>query len=585
MDNAQVARTLAEIADITELLGGNQFRVRAYRQAAQVVDLLPGPVSDYWREGKLVELPGIGKKIAGHIGELIESGACEEHEGLKSQIPMEILELLRLEGVGPKTVVALWHSLGITNLEALEKACHDGSILQLERMGKKRAESILKAIERHRARRGRIPLYRVLPYAENIVEQLRRLPNVTQAEVAGSLRRRRETIGDIDFLAASEDPESTVHAFTQLPDIVAVRAEGPAKASVRLAFGIDADLRVVSPDSFGAALHYFTGSKAHNIAIRSRAVRQGLKLNEYGIFDREGERRGGEEEREVFAAVGLPPICPELREGTGELEAAEANRLPKLVELSDLRGDLHIHSKASSDAHSSIEDIAKEARKLGHEYIAITDHSRSRPLGLTEAGLRRQIDEIRALNRKLRGRPHLLTGIEVDILSDGSLDLPIALLETLDCVVASVHSHFNQSREAMTERIVRALATGVVHVLGHPTGRQLGARDAYEFDFDEVFDAARRFEVALEINSMPERLDLNDKAARLAKDRGVMLAISSDAHHLSQMHNLHYGLWMARRGWIEAGDVLNTLSYAKLMKRLRRKRGRQSRQPFVELSP
>lgn len=571
MENAQVARVLSEIADVTELLGGNQFKVRAYRQAAQVVDLLPGPVSELWRQRSLTDLPGIGARIAAHIGELLETGVCEEHEELISQVPKDILELLRLEGVGPKTVFALWHSLGITSVDSLERACRDKSILRLPRMGETRARSILKAIERHRARQGRVPLHRVLPYADTILSRLRAVPGVRDAEVAGSVRRRRETVGDIDLLVASDDPAAVMRAFTRLPDVVQVSSEGPTKSSVRLSAGLQADLRVVPAEAFGAALHYFTGSKSHNIALRSRAVRRGLKLSEYGIFDRGGERLGGEREEEVFAAVGLPWIAPELREGAGEIEAAETGELPQLVEEDDLRGDLHVHSKASSDAKSSIEELAREARKLGHSYVAITDHSRSRPLGLDEAGILRQAEEIRRLDQKFAGRPHLLRGIEVDILPDGSLDLPLELLASLDCVVASVHSQFNQSRETMTRRIVRALASGVVHVLGHPSGRQIGARDPYDFDFDEVLSAAREHGVALEINSMPDRLDLDDKHCRLAKRAGVPLVISSDAHNTSHLRNLRYGLWVARRGWLEAGDILNTLPYPELLRRLRRK--------------
>lgn len=570
MENAKVARVLSEIADVMELLDGNPFKVRAYRQAAQVVDLLPGPVSELYRRGELTRLPGIGERIAAHIGELLDEGKCDEHEALLAQVPPEIIELLRLEGVGPKTVAALWHSLGITSVDALERACRDGTIQKLERMGKTRAESILKAIERHRARGGRIPLYHALPVAESMLERLHRVPGVARAEVAGSVRRRRETIGDIDLLVGSNEPAEVMRAFVELPEVVHVTAEGPTKCSVRLEGGIQADLRVVPEDAFGAALHYFTGSKSHNIAIRSRAVRMGRKLSEYGIFDRKGKRLGGESEDEVFRAVKLPFIPPELREGAGEIEAAESGAIPTLVEERDLRGDLHVHTKASSDGRSSLEEMAEEARRLGHAYIAITDHSRSRPLGLDDAALLRQMDEVRALDRKLRGRPHLLTGIEVDIRPDGSLDLSLEVLATVDCVVASVHSHFHQSRDVMTRRIVRALSSGVVHILGHPSGRQIGSRDPYDFDFDAVLTAAREHGVALEVNAMPERLDLNDKGCRLAKEAGVKVAISSDAHNASHLRNLRYGVWVARRGWLEASDVLNTLPWSELLRRLRR---------------
>lgn len=571
MENARVARILGEIADITELIEGNPFKVRAYRRAAQVVDLLPRPVRELWRERTLTDLPGIGERIAAHIGELVETGVCEEHQRLTALVPPGILELLRLEGVGPKTVGALWHTLGITSVDALEQACRDGSIMKIPRMGKVRAESIRKAIERYRARQGRMPIHRVLPYAESMLARLREVPGVVRAEVAGSVRRRSETVGDIDLLVVSRDPAAVMQAFGKLPEVTLVTAEGPTRASARLAIGLDVDLRVLPEESFGAALHYFTGSKSHNIAIRTRAVRMGRKVSEYGVFDRHGKRIGGRNEEDVFRAVKLPFIPPELREDTGEIEAAEEGRLPRLVEEGDLRGDLHIHTKASSDGQSSLEEVAAMARSLGYAYLAITDHSRSRPLGLDEAALRKHVARIRALDRKLGGRPHLLAGIEVDILADGTLDLPLDLLATLDCVVASVHSHFRQPREVMTERIVRALSTGVVHILGHPSGRQIGSRDPYDYDLERVLQAAREFDVAMEINAMPERLDLNEKACRLAKERGVSLVIDSDAHHVSHMHNIRYGVWVARRGWVEKGDVLNALPYEKLRARLRRK--------------
>lgn len=585
MNNAQVARILSEIADVMELLGENQFKVRAYRQASQVIDLLPGPVGELSRRRELTNLPGIGERIATHIGELLETGRCQEHDELISQVPPGILELLRIEGVGPKTVAALWHSLGITSVEALERACLDGSVQQLARMGETRAQSILKAIQRHRGRQGRTPLYHALPFAEAIVLRLRALPFVSRAEIAGSVRRRRETIGDIDVLVSSRSPARVMRAFAEMPDVVHVMAGGATKSSVRLSGGIQADLRVVPINAFGAALHYFTGSKTHNIAIRSRAVRMGKKLSEYGIFDREGERLGGANEEEVFEAVGLPWIAPELREGAGEIEAADAGTLPTLIEEHELRGDLHVHSKASSDGRSTIEELAGEARRLGRSYLAITEHSRSRPLGLDADALLRHAAEIRVLDKKLRGRPHLLTGIEVDILPDGSLDLPLEVLAALDCVVASVHSHFNQSRETMTRRIVRALRSGVVHVLGHPSGRQIGSRDPYDMDLEEVLDVAREQGVAMEVNAMPDRLDLNDKGCRLAKAKGVTLAISSDAHHTSHLSNLRYGVWVARRGWIEAGDVLNTLPYSELIRRLRRKGQPTERAPSEAISP
>ncbi len=564
MENADVAQILAEVADLLELTGGNAFKVRAYRQAAQLVELLPAPISELWRENRLTELPSIGERIAQHIEELLSTGHFREHDELLSKVPPGLLELLKVEGLGPKTAAAAWKTLRVKDLDGFELACRDGRLEALPRMGPKRAAALLLAIERHRARRGRVPLFRALPTAESIIQRLRRMPGVREAEVAGSLRRRRETVGDIDLLASATRAEPVIRAFRQLPEVQEVMASGPTKCTVRLRMGLQMDLRVVPPKSFGAALHYFTGSKSHNIEVRTRAVHRGLKLSEYGIFDRSGKRLGGATEEEIFKAVGLPWIPPELREGTGELEAAEKGLLPHLVEERDLRGDLHVHSDASSDGRSGLEELREEGARLGRAYLAITDHSQSRPLGLDEAALHTHARRIRLLDSRRRVTPHLLAGVEVDILPDGTLDLPLETLRELDCVVASVHSRFSDPPEKMTRRIIRALRSGVVDVLGHPSGRQLGARDAYAFDLDRVLAVAREEGVALEVNAMPERMDLIDKHCRLAKEAGVRLVISSDAHHASQLGNLRYGVWVARRGWIEPEDVLNTLSLSEL---------------------
>lgn len=567
MENAEVARVLAEIAELLELTGGNPFKVRAYRRAAQAIDLHPGSISELWRDGKLAELPGIGEGIAGKIGELVDTGECSEHARLAAEVPPGVLEMLRLEGVGPKTVEAIWKVLGITDLAALEEACRSGRAVEAPHVGPTRARAILGAIERHRARAGRMLLHRALELAEKVVERLRAVRGVKRVEIAGSLRRRRETIGDIDLLVAAEDAGPVVTAFRRLSGVAAVLAEGPTKASVRLRAGIQADLRVLPPESFGAALHYFTGSKAHNIAIRTRAMKRGLKVSEYGVFDRRGRRIAGAKEEDVFRAVGLPFVPPELREGTGEIEAAEGGRLPRLVEESDLVGDLHVHSRASSDGRSDLEEIATSAASLGRRYVAITDHSRSRPLGLTAERLLEHAREIRALDGRLHGRPRLLAGVEVDILPTGALDLPAETLAELDWVVAGVHSRFGDPAAKNTERIARALRSGSVHVLAHPTGRQIGTRDAYGLDLERVLEVAREEGVALEVNAMPERLDLTDVGCRAAKAAGVPVVISTDAHDASHLANLRYGVWVARRGWLEAADVLNTLPLAELRRR------------------
>jgi DNA polymerase (family X) len=577
VENAEIARFLSEIADLLELTGENAFKVRAYRRAAQVADVHPGPLAALWREGRLTELPGIGAGIAGKIGELVDTGDCREHRRLAAQVPRGLLELLRLEGVGPKTVAAAWKELGIEDVGALEEACRDGRILQLPHMGPVRARSLLASIEQLRARGDRMALHRALEYAEAMLARLRRVPGVVRAEAAGSLRRRKETVGDIDLLVASVDGGAAAHAFAGLPEVAAVLSEGPTKASARLRCGIQADLRVLPPESFGAALHYFTGSKAHNVALRTRAARMGVKLSEYGVFDRRQVRLGGATEEEVFRAVGLPFIPPELREGAGEIEAAERGRLPRLVEEKDLQGDLHVHSTGSADARSSLEELAAEARRLGRRYLAITDHSRARPRGLDAARLAEEAAAVRALDARLGGRPHLLAGIEVDILPSGSLDLPQEALAGLDLVVAAVHSRFHEPGDRTTDRIARALRSGAVHVLGHPSGRQIGGRTPSPLDLPRLLEVARQEGVALELNAMPERLDLTDVGCRMAKQAGVPVVISSDAHHAAQLANLRYGVWVARRGWLEARDVWNTLPLSELRRRLARAPARRPR--------
>jgi len=572
VENGDIARALSEIADILELTGGNAFKVRAYRRAAQLVDVHPGPLSEVWRQGKLEDLPGIGSGIAGKIGELLATGRCREHDRLAAQVPHGVLEILRVEGVGPKTAAAVWKGLGVSDLGHLEEACRTGKLLQLPRMGARRAQAILEAIERHRARSGRTPLHRAIGYAEALLARLRKVPGVVRAEAAGSLRRRKETVGDLDLLVASPDPEPVMRAFVRGAGVAEVLAEGPTRSSVRLESGLQADLRVLPAESFGAALHYFTGSKTHNISLRTRAVKMGLKLSEYGVFDRKGRRLGGATEEEVFRAVKLPFIPPELREGGGEIEAAERGELPDLVEESDVLGDLHVHSTASSDGRSDLAELAREGRALRRRYLAITDHSRSRPLGLDSARLAKQAAAVREADRRFGGKPRLLAGIEVDILPGGELDLPAEDLARLDLVVAAVHSHFHDPGPKMTARIARALRSGVVHVLGHPSGRQIGARDAYAMDLEEVLKVARDQGVALEVNAMPERLDLTDQGCRQAREAGVPVVISTDAHHASQLANLRYGVWVARRGWLEKTDVLNTLPLPELRRRLGKRR-------------
>ncbi|AKU90256.1 DNA polymerase/3'-5' exonuclease PolX [Vulgatibacter incomptus] len=577
MENADVAQVLYDMGAMTEVIGGNPFKVRAFRQAAEVIDTLPGPVSELWRKDELTGLPSVGTRIADKIGEILESGTCEEYEELAAEVPMGVLELLRIEGVGPKTVASVWKELGVTDLDGLEDAIDSGRLKEVPRMGPVRVRAIRKAIGRYRARGGRMPLHRALYYAEGILGRLRRVPGVIRAEAAGSLRRRRETVGDLDLLIASERPGPVMRAFASLPDVDEVIARGDTKSSVRLEIGLHVDLRVLPPESFGAALHYFTGSKNHNIAIRTRAVRLGLKLSEYGVFDREGNRLSGEREEDVFEAVGLPWIPPELREGTGELEAAEAGKLPHLVTEEDLLGDLHVHSDTSSDGRSSLQDLWREAKGLGRQYLAITDHSRSRPLGLEPKALLAHAKEIRAASKKFQGGPKLLAGVEVDILPDGSLDLPADVLGSLDWVVASIHTHFDDPPDRITARMVKAIESGVVDAIGHPSGRLIGKRDPYSYDLEAVLDAARAHGVALELNAMPDRLDLTDGGCRLAKEAGVPVVIDSDAHVSSHLSLLRFGVWVARRGWLEKEDIVNTRPASRLRETRRGEAAREER--------
>jgi DNA polymerase (family X) len=572
MENTEIARVLSEMADILDLTGGNPFKVRAYRQAAQVIDTLARPAPELLERGELEKLPGIGRHMALHIEELLDRGDFREHQEVSGRVPAGVIEMLQIESLGPKTVAGLWKTLGITDLRELEAACRDQRVLHLPRMGATRVQKILEALERHRARRGRTPLHRALAHADAILARLRAVPRVVAAEAAGSVRRRRETVGDLDLLVATDDAEPVMRLVARLPEAAKTLAEGPTKTTIRLKSGLQVDVRVVRPESFGAALHYFTGSKNHNIALRTRAVRLGLKINEYGVFDREDHRLGGAREEDVFRAVGLPFIPPELREGAGEIEAAEAGTLPRLVEEGDVLGDLHVHSRASADGHSSVQELAAEAERLGRRYLAITDHSRSRPLGLKAEDLIRHAAGIRTVAASGRGKPRLLAGIEVDILGDGALDLPAEALAALDWVVASIHVRFEDPPAQMTMRMVAALESGLVDVIGHPTGRLIGVRDPYEFDLERVLDVARAQGAALEVNAMPDRLDLNDRYCRLAKEAGVPVVISSDAHHASQLECLRYGVWVARRGWLEAKDVVNTRSWDDVARWRRQKR-------------
>jgi len=560
MKNAEIAALFIEIADFLEIKGENPFRVRAYRRAAQTMEGLAEDVAAVAGRGELLEIPGIGKDLAGKIQEFLQSGAVEVLEGLRREIPVGVVELMRIHGVGPKTAKLLYEQVGVDSVEKLEELAKEHKLAGVPGIQAKTEENILKGIAVWRGGRERTPLGAALTLAETILETLRDLEEVDRISMAGSLRRMKETVKDIDILVTSKTPARIMEVFVGLPNLAEVLAHGETKSSLRLREGIQVDLRVVEPDCFGAALQYFTGSKQHNIRVRELAQRRELKVSEYGVFDgRSGKRVAGVTEEDVYRAVGLPFIPPELREDTGEIEAALADRLPTLVALADIRGDLQLHTTWSDGAHS-LADLAAGVQAKGYQYMAVTDHSKSVTVarGMDEARVVQMIAEVRSLNRRLKGF-RVLAGCEVDILADGSLDFPDEILAQLDLVQVSVHSRFKMSREEMTARIVRGVRHPLVHILGHPTGRLIGERAAYEVDMEAVLQAARVAGIAVEINASPSRLDLNDLHARRAKDLGIPIAISTDAHAMPQLDFMRYGVAVARRAWLTPGDVLNTL--------------------------
>lgn len=562
MENAEIARLLAEMADIHEIEGGSPFRVRALRGAADTVEAQGLSVLGLARSGgvkRLKELAGIGEGIAKRIVEIAETGKLEEYEELTERTPRSLIELLEIPGIGPKKVKLFREELGIKDLDDLEAAAKAEKLRELPRLGAKSEKKIIEAIERHRQHSGRFLLVRGEEVMARLVSMLRGLDGVERVEPAGSLRRRRETVGDLDILCICSEPEPVMDRFAREGEGVIGR--GSTKCSIRMPKGLNVDLRILPRESFGAALHYFTGSKAHNVALRTLAQKRGLTVSEYGVFEAGSEeRKGGEREEDVFAAVGLAWVPPELRENTGEIEAAREGRLPTLIEVGDLAGDLHMHT-SYTDGATSVRAMAEAALERGRSYIAFTDHSKALAMtgGLDEERLREQGEEIRSVQEEIGGGIRLLRGIEVDILRDGSLDLAEDALGELDVVVGSIHSHFELPREEMTSRILKALQSGVVDILGHPTGRILRRREPYPFDLEAVLGEAARLGVAMEISASPYRLDLSDHNCRLASKLGVKLVISTDAHRPAELDLLGYGIDVARRGWLEKGDVLNTI--------------------------
>jgi DNA polymerase (family 10) len=571
VDNLAIARVFAEIGDLLEIKNENPFKIRAYRNAADTIVHFGDPIAGLAPADRL-HIPGIGKDLAAKIGELLDTGECRYHRDLLQEFPPTILDLLRLQGVGPKTVALLYRGLEIRTLEDLERAARDGRIRELKGMGAKKEALILKALEERRRFTGRRLMPEAYDTAATLVAELRNHAPSADISMVGSLRRGCETCGDLDILAAG-GPPTLMDAFTGYTLVERVLARGDTKSSVLLRGGCQADLRLVPLDSLGAAQQYFTGSKAHNIALRDRAIQRGLKLNEYGLFRVEDDRRiAGETEAGIYEALGLALVPPELRENRGEIAAAELGTLPRLVTVQDLRGDLHMHTTAT-DGRADAETMALAARAAGLEYVAITDHSRAIAManGLDEARAREHARAIRELNARLEGIT-VLAGIECDIRADGSMDLAGDCLAELDFVIASVHSAFNQDAEQMTDRLLRAIACPWVDVLGHPTGRLILKREPYRFDAERVFTAAAAAGVALEINSQVDRLDLDEVHVRLARERGVTLIIDSDAHSPAGLGALRWGAAVARRAWLQPGDVLNTRPIDEFRALLRRNR-------------
>jgi DNA polymerase (family 10) len=556
--NFDIARLFEEMARLLEARGESVFRVRAYQRGAQALQALTEDVAAVTARGGLTSLPGIGRDLAARIEEYLATGRLAQLEALRAELPSGFLALLEIRGLGPRTARALWEQLGVDSVERLETLCRSRQVIGVAGIREKSRQNILAAIERWKLGRARVPLAAARAIAGQIGEVLRAHGGVERLEVAGSLRRMRDTVKDIDLLATSTDAGLVMRTFTTLPSVVEVVAEGATKATVRHRDGFTIDLRVVEPSALGAALQYFTGSREHNVRVREMAARRGLRISEDGVFDEAtGARVGGATEEDVYASVGLPWIPPELRENQGEIEAAREGRLPTLVTTGDLRGDLHAHTDWS-DGHHSLEQLVTAAEARGYEYIIVSDHSRSLTIagGLGVDELRAQRAMIRALQPRFRVR--ILAGTECDILADGSLDFPDEVLAELDVVLAAVHSRFKQSRAEMTARIVRALGHPWVNVLAHPTGRRLGSREPYDLDLDAVLVAAREHGKAVEINASPERLDLKDAHARQAAALGVPVAIDTDTHYLREMDNRDLGVAVARRAWIEADQVLNT---------------------------
>jgi len=567
--NLEISAIFHEIAKILEIKGDNPFRIRAYERAALNIEGLSEDIENFIAEDKLMEIPGIGKDLANKIKEYVKAGRIKAYTDLKKSIPRGLLDLLNIPSVGPKTAKLLYEKLKIKNIPDLEKAIKKNKLQGIFGIKEKTIENILKGIGVLKRGKERMTLAQAMQAADEFTSALKKLPQVSRISVAGSLRRQKETVRDIDILMISRKPKEVMDVFTKLPNVAAILAKGETKASVRTKGDVQVDCRVEEEKSFGAALLYFTGSKNFNIKLRQIAIKKGLKLNEYGLF-RKDKFVCGKTEEEMFKALWLPYIEPELREDTGEIELARENQLPLLIGLGDIKGDLHAHSKYS-DGGNSIEEMAIAAKKRGYSYIAITDHSQSLQVagGLSIAELKRKRREIDKVNGKLKDFK-VLYGTEVDIDSNGKLDYKDDVLKEFDVVVAAIHTGFKQSKAQLTKRLVKACQNKYAQIIAHPTGRLWGTRDAYDIDMDEVLKAARNTNTHLEINAFPNRLDLNDLNCRRAKEMGVKLAIDTDAHTAEQLETMRLGVSVARRGWLTSSDVINTLPLTELLQALRK---------------
>ena len=567
VDNKTIATVFNETADLMEINGDDSFRIRSYRRAAETIESLPQQVSDLADEPKrLLEIPGIGKGMVANIQELAQTGKLQLHQELLQQYHPSMLELFKIQGLGPKTIALIWSAFQVSDLGGVEKLAKEGKLRTLPRMSEKSEQKIVKAIEDYRRISGRFLIDEADRTAARLAEHLKHVKGIDAITPAGSLRRGRETVGDLDVLITGpccEDDKqraALIEEIARFPGIDQILAKGDNKISFKLHTGLQVDVRTLSPDSYGAGLQYFTGSKNHSVALRQRALKMGFTLNEYGLYRlKDNKWVAGKTEEELYHKLKLDWIAPELRENTGEIEAAEKHELPDLITLQDIRGEVHMHT-VETDGKNTIEEMAEAAKLRGYKYIAITDHSKNLAManGLDDKRALQHIRRIKAANEQIEGIT-VMTGIEVDILSDGSLDLSDSVLEQMDVVVASVHSAFSQQREQMTDRLLRAISNKNVAILGHPTGRLQLRREAYQFDFEAVLKTAAEKQVAMELNAHPERLDLNDVHLRMARDRGVKIVINTDAHHTSHFEKIKYGILQARRAWLTAKDVLNTL--------------------------